>query len=260
MNQAADMPIVPTEKRAQGGAFAFDDQCFFGVAALLAGSPPKPTLHVSVVSRDKRAVLEGFRACPGTHVILLHARGDASRARKLRDTLCSGGVPTRTHRVPDDTYVGFLHEASAIIQQARVEYTDVYLNVSSGSPAAGCALTTAAYLHGAKAFRLVEDQAIPLPILPYDHREAIGPAKAAILRALAAAPRSETTPRSLASVGLDMREVWHHLRGEPGRKGLVDLGLVEERRRFGRRTMLYLTKTGEALVQSGVLVPEAALS
>lgn len=233
----------------------FDDQCFFGLAAFLASPQVKPVLHIAVVGKDKATILEGFRACPGTHVVLLHTRAEASRARKLRDTLCSGGIPARTHRVPDDPYSGVLREVSAVLHEARVEYSDVYLNVSSGTPAAGCALTTAAYLHGAKAFHLVGDTAVLLPILPYDQRESLGPAKIAILRALAASPQQEETARSIASTGLAPREIRHHLDGEPGRKGLVALGLVEERRRFGVRRILRLSGSGAALLQSGLIAP-----
>lgn len=238
------------EARPPGG---LDDQCFFGLAAFLATAPTPPVLHVAVVGHDKSMVLEGFRACPGTHVVLLHSRADASRARKLRATLLAGGVPARTHRVPADPFPGVLRKVSCILHEARVEYAEAYLNVSSGTPAVGCALTTAAYLQGAKAFQLVGETAVLLPILPYDQRETLGPANIAILRALAAAPRGEQTRRGLLSTGLDPHEIRHHLRGEPGRKGLFALGLVEERRSLGMRTVLRLTGTGSALLQSGLI-------
>jgi DNA-binding transcriptional ArsR family regulator len=247
--------MTPGEARSAAGGF--DDQCFFGFAAFLASSVGRPTLHVAVVGKDKKPVLEGFRACPGTHVVLLHSRADSSRARKLRDTLCSGGVPTRTHPIPPDPFTGVLAEASAILHEARLEYADVYLNVGSGTPAAGCALTTAAYLHGAKAFHVVGDAAVLLPVLPYNHRDALSPTKVAILRALAAAHGHECSPRALAAAVLTADELDHHLRGEPGRKGLIGLGLVEERRRFGGNRLLRLTGTGIALMVSGLLAPHS---
>ncbi len=237
---------------------ALDSQCFFRLVAFLASSSGRPTLHVAAVSSDEGTVLEGFRACPGTHVVLLHTRAEASLARKLCRTLASGGIPARTHRVPDEPYLGVLREVNCILHEARLEYSDVYLNVGSGTPASGCALTTAAYLHGAKAFHLVGDAAVLLPILPYDQREALSPAKISILRALAAAPRCEQTRRGLLSTGLDPLEIRHHLRGEPGRKGLFALGLVEERRSLGVRKVLRLSDTGSALLLSGLIPAHVA--
>lgn len=233
---------------------AQDDGCFFGLSGRWGGGATTTSLQIACAGSEPSHVLDAFRAMPTTHVALVHDRSGRARARNLRDKFCAANVPTRLWVVPETPYWGVLEGVNGLLHEARLEFDEVCLNVASGDMAAGCALTTAAYLHGVKAFHLVDGQAMFLPVLPRDAREGLGDARLALLLALAQAAGGRCSLRALERErGWSRADIDALVGGEPERKGLRDLGLVAMRRRFGRPSYVALTAQGWALARSGLL-------
>lgn len=123
-----------------------ENGCFFSFATGIIPSALPPTLHVALVGPDTNVIFEGFRHYPGTQVLLVHTRADAACARKVRQAFGEAGVLARLHEASDGPYVGVLQAINGVIHESRLAYENIVLNTSSGTPAAGCAALTAAYL------------------------------------------------------------------------------------------------------------------
>lgn len=228
-----------------------ENSCFFSFATGVSPSTAPPTLHVAVVSHETGPIFEGFRHYPGTEVLLVHTAADAACAHKIRDAFRRAGVSARLHPASDVPYYGTLQAINDIVHDARLSYPEIVVNTSSGSPAAGCAALTAAYLHGLRAFHVEGEEARLLPILPVGQREILHETDVKLLLALQTNPRSE--PRLARATGLPQERVRAHLEGDPTHKGLIALGLIERCRRFGLLPMVRLSASGRGLLASGAV-------
>ncbi len=231
-----------------------DESCFFDVPAQLGVDPESPALHVAMVGRDRRGILDGLAAFPTSRVALLHSRTDSSRARRLREEIITAGIPVRLISTGEGGYWDVLGSINDLVAEARLTYSNIHVNVSSGTRDAGCAATVACYLHGLRAFHVEMDRPMMLPMLNSTPREQLSEDKTKILLALRSGG-----PRSMHAVARGARipvsDVRAHLNGEPGHKGLVDLGLVARGRFLGFTRGLHLTQTGTALLSSSFPPP-----
>lgn len=240
-----------TGTASRSGLDGGEDLCFFALAPSFASSEAHPTLHIAVAGRDPQVVFAGFRHHPASQMVLLHTRADAPRARQVREAFRDAGIPARLHLTDDAPYWGVLQALSDIVHESRLSFAEIFLNVSSGTPEAGCAATTAACLHGLRAFHVAGDEADILPVLPVSQRTVLSDADVMILRAL---EHASHTPSALArATGLRAADVRARVEGEPECKGLQGLGLVETGERFGIRRRVRLSRVGEALLASGLI-------
>lgn len=231
------------------------ETCCFALAADAArAAAASSTLQLAVAGPDADVVLRGLAAVPTTHIVLLHRPRDVSPARELRDVLCRGGIVARVEPFDDEPFFGLIRRVGEVLDEARLTSRDIHLNVSSGTPDDGCALTTCAFLHGVHGFHIESGTPMPLPLLAHAHRDTVGPTKGRILGALSRRGGAARPRRLALDVGLPVGELHDHVDGRlPGSAGLLRLGLVERRRGLLGPT-LALTPSGVSLLASHILV------
>ncbi len=209
------------------------------------------TLHIALAGGETDAVLDGFLLHPATRVILLYRESDRAHAQKLRRRFSRAGISVDLHRFEGHPYLGTLQALNEIVVDSRLTHDEIWVNVSSGCVDAGCAATTAAYLHGLKAFMVAGDAAPLMPVLPVDQRATLTDADVAVLRALGTSPLS--LARLARVAGLRTVVVRARVHGEPDHQGLVSRGLVHMPAPFSVRRRIRLSLVGEALLASGFI-------
>lgn len=226
------------------------DGCFFSLAAGLAPGGGPSRLHVAFVGPENGALFEGFRLHPGSEVLILHEAAHEGCAEQARAAFAQAGVPARLRR-SEGGYFGLLRALQDALHEERLAFDEVVVNAGSGTREAGCAAATAAYLHGLRAFHVENERSVELPVLGPGQRASLDERDVGLLLALAASPRGV---RGLARrAGMPRDAVRVRIEGEPGRRGLAELGLVERRGPFAWLARLRLTPTGRSLVESGAL-------
>lgn len=122
------------------------------------------------------------------------------------------------------------------------------VNVATGDMLSSCVALSAAFVNGLKAFGVMGNQPVLLPVLKFCYYKLISEKKMKILEVL-----YERDCTTLEDLGRELKMsqplVSYHINGNPESQGLVQLGLVETREGSKGRIELQLTTLGRLLVR-----------
>lgn len=129
---------------------------------------------------------------------------------------------------------------------------EVLICVSSGDKIARCAMTSAAFVNGLKAFSVSEAVVSMLPVLKFSYYKLITDRKMRILETLfkeddCCASLEELSKKCEMSLPL----VSYHINGNPKSEGLKDMALVETKE-VGGRVEVELSLMGKILMKGYV--------
>jgi len=220
--------------------------------------PPK-TLQIALLGGNEDAVLVGLRNFPAHKVALLALSESMGQANLLAEKLTSTlKLPVEIIRVKDASISTMLETVGQIVRNESRDFQDLLLNVGSASKHLTCAGVAAAFVHGMKAFDVMGEQLMILPIMQFSYTQAISKPKMEILLAIQKSGgdvESLEKLSELASYGKPLLS--YHIRGSEEGHGLEDLGLVEVERGKRGRLRVKLTALGRTLLSTAA-VKEAA--
>jgi DNA-binding transcriptional ArsR family regulator len=131
------------------------------------------------------------------------------------------------------------------------EGKDVLINVSSGDKISRCALTSAAFVNGMRAFAVSEGVISMLPVLKFSYYKLITDRKMRMLEALFYEKDCCSSLDELAKkTGMSLPLVSYHVNGNPRSQGLKEMGLVETVE--GKKTSIKLSLMGRILMKGYV--------
>jgi hypothetical protein len=218
--------------------------------------PPR-TLQIAILGGDDDAVLVGLRNFPAHKVILYVPRESMNQAEMLAGKLTSAlRLTVEVIQLQDSSISTMLDVVGQLVRKESGTFQDFIINVGSASKHLTGAGVTAAFVHGIRAFDVVGDQPIILPIMKFSYAQVITEPKMEILRAIEKAGgdvESLEKLRILSNFGKPLLS--YHIRGSEEAQGLEKLGLVEVERGKRGRLRVKITALGRTLMSAGIKEP-----
>lgn len=212
---------------------------------------PLKTLQIAILGGTEDAVLVGIRNFPAHKLVLVSPKEAKGTTEKLAGRLSSAlKLDVDVQEVKDLTVPTMLETVANIVNKES-GFEDVVINVGSAGKHLTCAGVTAAFVNGIKAFDVMGDQPMMLPILKLSFTQIISDPKMEILQALLkAGGKTESLEAlgKLANFGKPLLS--YHIRGSDEARGLEDLGLVEVRHLKQGRLEVKLTDMGRMLLST----------
>jgi len=115
------------------------------------------------------------------------------------------------------------------------EGKDLLINVATGDAITRCAMTSASFVNGIKAFSVMNGKIGMLPVLKFSYYSLITDRKMKILKTLYGEPDCCTSLEELSrKCGMSLPLVSYHVNGNPKSEGLKEMALVETAERKGK--------------------------
>jgi len=192
----------------------------------------------------------GIRDFPTERLILLATQDKQSVAEKIKRDVERFKIGVQIVRLKGNLWES-LFEIIARIKQAE-RGREIIINTSSADRNSQCALTSAAFVNGVKAFAVEHNETMLLPILKFSYYKILTERKMNILSLLY---QDRTCCGSLEELSrktkMSLPLISYHINGTLKSEGLKNLGLVEVSERKGRTTV-QLSTMGELLVKGYV--------
>jgi hypothetical protein len=213
--------------------------------------PPR-TLQMAVLGGDVNAVVIGLRNFPAHKLTILSTNDSLNQANELSSTLTEAlKLAVEVKQLKDGTIQTMLEAVGKILQTESDTFQDFLINVGSGGRHQICAAVTAAFVFGIKAFDVLSEQPVTLPVMRFSYAQAVTEPKMKILRALERSGgdvESLEKLNALSNYGKPLLS--YHIRGSDDGRGLEDLGLVEVERGNRGRLRVKLTPLARTLLTS----------
>jgi len=139
--------------------------------------------------------------------------------------------------------------------KSGVNEDSLLVNVSSGDNLDNCAALSASYVNGLKAFTVIDDKLMMLPVLKFSYYRLLPERKLAIIMFLKTQPDCCSSLEDLAKrTGMSLPLVSYHVNGNSKVEGLLTQGLVETHLGPRGKTQIMLTELGR-LIAEGAIEP-----
>ncbi len=218
----------------------------------LEGSFPK-TLQIASFGVNPKNVLAGIRNFPAHKLSLVCTEEKKSLAERVASDIRQGlAIPVEIHVVKGNLIEGFLATIFEILKENEGKFDDVIINAGGDGHSTCmtcCAMISAAFMSGLKAFFTSDLEVKMLPVLKLTYKENVSKPKLDILRTLEELGGDVESLSRLSEVsGYDKPLVSYHINGSEKARGLLQLGLVEKEK--GRRggVRMKLTALGRILL------------
>lgn len=210
-------------------------------------------MQIATVGEDTAVVLTGLRNFPTHKLALICLPNHEDVINEFAFSL------ERTLKTPVDMYVvqseanpldGLLNIIAKILEKERKNFEDVIINVAGGEKMLTCAAVSAAFINGLKAFHVMGDTPVMLPIMKLSYNEIVSKAKIDILRAIDEGGGEVKSLAQLSAIsGYGKSLLSHHIRGTKNSRGLARLGLVETKRVARGRIRVRLSTIGKMVLR-----------
>lgn len=210
----------------------------------------RETVQIATIGKDTDTVVVGIRNFPCHRLVLICQDEDKEAAdrfrRSLRDLL---RIPIDLHSVSGNILQRLLEIISEVLKKHGKGAGDVIMNVAGGDKILTCSALSAAFINGIKAFHVMKDMPIMLPIMKLSYSEVISKTKMEILRVIDQAGGEVESLEQLSNLTKYGKPLLsYHIHGAEDSRGLVELGLVEVERLNRGRSRIRITTLGKALL------------
>ncbi len=198
---------------------------------------------------DEEAIMAGIREFPITKMVLMNYPGEEDRARRIMGQLAPLKIDIDRHSMGENILMSTLQVVTEIVTNEGKHYDEILVNAASGDKLASCALLSAAFVNGRKAFGVMDDKIMMMPVLKFSYTELISEPKLNLLKALQEAGDEVDSLNSLAKLsGIDKSLLSYHIRGGRDSKGLEELGLVSVDRQAQGKLNIQITELGKLMM------------
>lgn len=169
------------------------------------------------------ALFVGLREFPTKKIVLVTPKERMTEAKKLLEDLQRFKIPVEIVELKENVMEDMFEILSNI---KRIEGEDnILVNVATGDRLTTCVALSASYVNSLRAFAVMGDQPILLPMLRFSFNKLISEKKMEILRILSKGGMSFEELAEKAKVSSPLLS--YHLNGDRETSGLVELGLVD---------------------------------
>ena len=133
---------------------------------------------------DSDAIMAGVREFPVSKIVLLNYDGEEDTARRVMGQLAPLKIEIERFTLGPNVLMSTLQIVTELVTKQARAFDDILINAASGDKLTSCALVSAAFVNGRKAFGVVDDKILMLPVLKFSYTELISDSKLFILKAL----------------------------------------------------------------------------
>lgn len=204
---------------------------------------------IAPVGDNVDALFIGLKELNVEKVVLIATKRLERKAESMMKDLQKFKIPAELVRIENYNW----EEVFRVVAEIKGrEGKDILINVATGDTTSRCATTCAAFVNGIKAFDIVDDEVMMLPVLKFSYYRLIPERKMGILKYLyknqdCCASLDELSKRLKMSPPL----ISYHINGTLKSEGLEKMGLIETME-GRRRTKLELTTLGKMLIKGYV--------
>jgi DNA-binding transcriptional ArsR family regulator len=200
---------------------------------------------VAPVGDNPDALFIGMKEFATEEVYLLTPRSNVKKARKLEKKLEVFHIPVHILVIEGSLMENMFAHFGKII--ANHNHDDIIVNVATGDRLSTCTALSAAFANGLKAFGIMENKPMLLPIMKLSYYNELTDSKMKILRNL---DREEFTSLKALSTATSMSIslLSYHLNGTLKYKGLLNLRLVQVKER-NKQLLVRLSELGSLLLK-----------
>ena len=201
-------------------------------------------LIIAPVGEGIDKLFVGIRDFPTEKIVLLTPKERYAAAMQAKQQLERFKIPVDIIEVSgswEDTF-------KTVAEVKELEKgKEILINVATGDSITKCAATSAAFVNGIKAFDIIGDETMMLPVLKFSYYNLLTERKMSILRLLQKQTYYSMNELSKAT-GMSLPLVSYHINGNLKSEGLKSLGVVDTHENKGRLT-IQLSLLGKMLVK-----------
>ena len=204
---------------------------------------------VAPVGDNVDALFIGLKELNVEKVVLIATKRLGRKAESMIKDLSKFKIPAEIADVENYNW----EEVFRVVGEIKArEGNDIIINIATGDSISRCATTCAAFVNGIKAFDVVNEEVMMLPVLKFSYYRLIPERKMTIIKYLyqnqdCCASLDDLSKRLKMSLPL----VSYHINGTLKSEGLQKMGLVETKE-GKRRTELALTTLAKMLIKGYV--------
>jgi predicted transcriptional regulator len=204
---------------------------------------------VAPVGRNANNIFVGIRDFPTEKLILLSTEKHAKVTHKVKKDMEKFRIPVKVVDIKGNPWENLFEKIAKI---KKIEGDNMLINTSSADRTSQCALTSAAFVNGVKAFSVENNETMLLPILKFSYYKILTDKKMEILKLLYAQSNccsslDELSKKSKMSLPLTS----YHVNGTLKSEGLKDLGLINVDEGKGK-TAVKISTMGRMLIKGYV--------
>lgn len=203
---------------------------------------------IAPVGDNSKALFVGMKEFPTEKVILLSTKDNLKRAKKLSKKLEDFTIKTDIKELQGNILETIFQIFANLCSIYDTE--NLIVNVGTGNHSTTCAALSAAYANGLKAFDVMGDMTVLLPILKLSYYQELSENKMVILRSLNQKefePIIKVAERLKISISL----LSYHINGNNKYKGLKDHRLIETEM-VGKSLYVKLSSMGRMLLKGHI--------
>ena len=207
---------------------------------------------IAPVGDNMNDLYVGIREFPTERIILLLDPKRNDEVEEVKRGLERFKVPVQIKKLDSGGHIWErTFEAVSEIVKNEKNNSSLLINVSTGDKDTRCAVTSAAFVNGIRAFAVDGDMAMLLPILKFSYYKILTDKKIGILRIIyennCCASLEELSKKTKMSLPL----ISYHINGTLKSEGLKELGLVETMEKKGK-VEVNLSMMGRLLIKGYV--------
>jgi DNA-binding transcriptional ArsR family regulator len=207
---------------------------------------------IAAVGENMDSLFVGIREFPTKRIILISPDDNLELAEKTKKDLEKFKIPVVIKKVSGNPWEA-MFEAVKQIKEEEGDDKQLIINAASGDAGANkCALCSAAFVNGLKAFTVHKDNVMLMPILKFSYYKILTDKKMDILKFL---HKNKDCCASLDELGKKLKMslplVSYHINGNLKSEGLKEMGLVMADEWKGK-IKISLTLLGKLLVKGYV--------
>ena len=206
---------------------------------------------IAPVGGNNETIFSAIREFPTQSVVIVAEEGKLKVAERVKRDLERFQVPSSIRQLEGPLWEETFRVVHETVLQSPKEF-EVIINVSSGTDLMRCAIASAAFVNGLKAFGVNEKGDIILyPVLKFSYYNLLSERKMRLLSLLSQEQQVSSLEELGRSANMSLSLVSYHINGNLKSDGLKQLGLVDTLEKNGR-VQVQLTTMGNLLLKGYV--------
>jgi hypothetical protein len=195
---------------------------------------PQRAVQIAPVGDNLDAIFVGLREFPTKRIVLLAPTDKMNDAKELSKRLAPFKLPVKIVELKGSSILEKMFDAFAALKKEEAlspenSYGEdnIIVNVATGDRISTCAALSASYVNGIKAFTVMDDRVMLLPMLKFSFNKLISEKKMDIIRALSSTSSEMGFDELAKTLKMSAPLLSYHLNGDRDTSGLIELGLTE---------------------------------
>jgi len=202
---------------------------------------------IAPVSTNVSPIYVGIKEFPTERIILLCVDDLSAEADKVKEDLKKFKIPVIVKSIQGPIWEELFRLVSEIA--ALEDRNKLIVNVGSGDPTAKCAMISASFVNGLKAFDVVNDKSMLLPVLKFSYYKLLTDKKLSILKILEEQKDNTASLNILSEKAkMSLPLLSYHINGTLKSDGLKQLGLIDVTEEKGS-LLINLNTLGKLLIK-----------